>query len=69
MKRRSDTIVASEPSTRVRNRNSKVSKVRDVIGTGLKYIGPYKRLDNTKQVVALINDVRTPYYIMRITAH
>lgn len=31
--------------------------VSDVIGRSLKYIGPYKKLDNTQQVVALIDDV------------
>lgn len=31
--------------------------VGDVIGRSLKYIGPYKKLDNTQQVVALIDDV------------
>ena len=44
---------------RDRNRNSSAVKIRDVIGAGLKHIGPYKRLDNSKQVVALINDVRS----------
>lgn len=34
-----------------------VPKVQDVVGISLKYIGVYKRLDNKKQVVALINDV------------
>lgn len=33
-------------------------KVNDVIGAALSRIGPYKKLDNTKQVVALIDDVR-----------
>lgn len=31
--------------------------LRDVIGNSLKYVGPYKKLDNKKQVVALIDDV------------
>ncbi len=35
-----------------------IPKIKDIIGTSLKYIGPYKNLDNKKQVVALINDVR-----------
>lgn len=37
--------------------NSKPLKVKDVIGRSLQYIGAYKKLDNTKQVVALIDDV------------
>lgn len=32
-------------------------KVKDVIGSALPRIGPYKKLDNSKQVVALIDDV------------
>lgn len=32
-------------------------KVREVIGSALPRVGPYKKLDNTKQVVALIDDV------------
>jgi dihydropyrimidine dehydrogenase (NADP+) len=41
--------------------NSKDNKTRplkidDVIGRALQYIGPYKKLDNTQQVVALIDD-------------
>lgn len=31
--------------------------VKDIIGASLKYVGPYKKLDNKKQVVALIDDV------------
>lgn len=34
-----------------------VPSVGDVIGVALKHVGPYKQLDNTKQVVALIDDV------------
>lgn len=34
-----------------------VPSVKDVIGAALKHVGPYKKLDNTKQVVALIDDV------------
>lgn len=33
-------------------------RVQDVIGRALPRIGAYKKLDNTKQVVALIDDVR-----------
>lgn len=32
-------------------------KVKDVIGSALPRIGPYKKLNNTQQVVALIDDV------------
>lgn len=32
-------------------------KVQDVIGAALPSIGAYKKLDNKKQVVALIDDV------------
>lgn len=35
----------------------KIPSVRDVIGRALPRIGAYKELDNTKQVVALIDDV------------
>lgn len=34
-------------------------KLKDVIGSSLKYVGTYKNLDNKKQVVALIDDVST----------
>lgn len=34
-----------------------VPTVQDVIGSALKHVGPYKQLDNSKQVVALIDDV------------
>lgn len=33
------------------------AKVGEVIGSALSRIGPYKKLDNKKQVVALIDDV------------
>lgn len=32
--------------------------VKDITGISLPYIGTYKKLDNIKQVVALIDDVR-----------
>lgn len=32
--------------------------VKNVIGISLPHIGAYKKLDNKKQVVALIDDVR-----------
>ncbi|XP_071451994.1 dihydropyrimidine dehydrogenase [NADP(+)], partial [Hetaerina americana] len=47
----------NSPSNRPPNKpNSKIPEVKDEIGKALKAIGPYKRLDNRKQVVALIND-------------
>jgi dihydropyrimidine dehydrogenase (NADP+) len=36
---------------------TQVPAVRDVIGRALPKIGPYKRLDNEHQVVAVIDDV------------
>lgn len=33
------------------------AKVQDMIGSALPRIGPYKKLNNTQQVVALIDDV------------
>lgn len=46
-------------------------KVNDVIGKALPQIGPYKKLDNTKQVVALIDDVSSllnlKFYIVNYT--
>lgn len=35
----------------------KAPAVKDIIGLSLPHVGPYKKLDNTKQVVALIDDV------------
>lgn len=40
------------------NANVEPLKIKDVIGRALPRIGAYKKLDNTKQVVALIDDVR-----------
>lgn len=37
--------------------NFKVPKINEIIGRALPRIGAYKQLDNTKQVVALIDDV------------
>ena len=34
-----------------------VPKLVDVVGDALSHIGPYKQLDNKRQVVALIDDV------------
>lgn len=36
---------------------AEIPRVKDVIGKALPKIGAYKQLDNTKQVVALIDDV------------
>lgn len=36
-------------------------KVQEVIGSALPRIGAYKKLDNKKQVVALIDDVRREF--------
>jgi hypothetical protein len=40
------------------NGMNSATKVNDVIGGALSRIGAYKKLDNSKQVVALIDDVR-----------
>lgn len=37
--------------------SKKAPSVKDITGISLPYIGTYKKLDNTKQVVALIDDV------------
>lgn len=42
------------------HQTKKVPSVRDITGISLPYIGAYKKLDNTKQVVALIDDVSAP---------
>lgn len=39
------------------NGYNKAPALKDVIGVALKHVGPYKKLDNKKQVVALIDDV------------
>lgn len=49
--------------------NSKL-RIQDVIGRSLNQIGAYKQLDNEKQVVALIDDVR--FYLIfykEVTKH
>lgn len=38
-------------------KHDKIPTVKDIIGRATLKIGPYKKLDNTKQVVALIDDV------------
>lgn len=50
----------SVTNTNAAENGSKVNpapKLKDVIGSSLKYVGTYKNLDNKKQVVALIDDV------------
>lgn len=42
-------------------------KIKDVIGASLKHVSNYKNLDNTKQVVALINDVSRNFIYSSIT--
>lgn len=39
------------------NQPRKAPSIKDITGISLPYIGAYKKLDNTKQVVALIDDV------------
>lgn len=39
------------------NSGHQTPKVKDIIGRALPRIGAYKKLDNRKQVVALIDDV------------
>lgn len=39
------------------SQSKKAPSVKDITGISLPYIGTYKKLDNTKQVVALIDDV------------
>lgn len=45
------------------NGQARVPKIKDVLGEARPRIGPYKKLDNTKQVVALIDDVRPPFHL------
>lgn len=44
-------------SNGTKNGENPAPALKDIIGTSLKYVGTYKKLDNTKQVVALIDDV------------
>lgn len=48
---------AANGSNGIKNGENPAPSLKDVIGTSLKYVGTYKKLDNTKQVVALIDDV------------
>lgn len=45
------------PTNATNKSHSPAPALKDVIGASLKYVGTYKKLDNTKQVVALIDDV------------
>ncbi|XP_033210054.1 dihydropyrimidine dehydrogenase [NADP(+)] [Belonocnema kinseyi] len=57
IKLQSDLLsVNLEPSRPVPEPKGPVPKVKDVIGKSLPHIGSYKKLDNKKQVVALIDD-------------
>lgn len=40
-----------------KNQPKESPKLKDIIGSSLKFVGEYNRLDNKKQVVALIDDV------------
>jgi hypothetical protein len=53
------------------NTQNCIPKIADIIGRALPKIGAYKKLDNTKQVVALIDDVSSvsssnEYFIIHI---
>lgn len=45
------------PNNNITNGHVNVPRIQDVMGEALPRIGTYKNLDNTKQVVALIDDV------------
>lgn len=45
------------PKDDIINGHVNVPRIKDVMGEALPRIGTYKNLDNTKQVVALIDDV------------
>lgn len=49
---------SDEVSSSIKSSKSKPApSVKDITGISLQYIGAYKKLDNKKQVVALIDDV------------
>lgn len=52
------TQAVHEPNTTIKPAPS----VKDITGLSLPYIGSYKKLDNVKQVVALIDDVSILIY-------
>lgn len=41
----------------LKNGNKQIPGIKDIIGRAVPRIGAYKSLDNSKQVVALIDDV------------
>lgn len=47
----------ASPNKEIAQTVTKPLSVENVIGRALPYIGAYKQLDNSKQVVALIDDV------------
>ncbi|VVC90062.1 unnamed protein product [Leptidea sinapis] len=51
-----DNKVQNSTSNGLTNSHSEIPKIKDVLGLALPRIGSYKKLDNTKQVVALIDD-------------
>lgn len=53
----------------IQNGIKEVPKLKDVIGASLRYVGPYKKLDNKKQVVALIDDVILTFFIWLLTVN
>lgn len=54
-------IKTEETATADKKGYSGIPTVKNIIGRALPRIGPYKKLDNTKQVVALIDDVSFDY--------
>lgn len=52
-----DSHISQNGTKETRNGHKEAPKLKDVIGLSLKFVGPYKKLDNKKQVVALIDDV------------
>ena len=60
IKEQSDPLsVNVEASRPVPEPKGPVPKVKDIIGKSIPHIGTYKKMDNKKQVVALIDDVST----------
>lgn len=58
-----DTTIDNGVTSAVTNNATKPApSVKDITGISLPYIGAYKKLDNVKQVVALIDDVSEYYY-------
>lgn len=48
-------------SNAIKPKGNRILKIDDFIGRALPYIGPYKKLSKTQQVVALIDDVSFIY--------